>query len=71
MSHQLEISFEYDDEPAKVSARPKLDLLDGLTTVKDLAHRNLNERNSSLSSRLNRKLDTKYPNNHRDTQPEG
>lgn len=57
MSHQLEILFDYDDEHDKNAACPKLDLLDGLSTVRDLAHRNLRERNSEISNQPNRKLD--------------
>lgn len=49
MSHQLEILFEYDDSSRNNSAQPKLDLLDGLSTVRDLAHRNLRQRNSEVA----------------------
>ena len=50
MNHQLEILFDYEDSPQDDSVSPKLDLLDGLSTVKDLAHRNLLERISRASN---------------------
>ncbi len=52
MTHQLEISFQYGDEPSGVPARVKLDLLSGLDNVKDAARRNLRERNMRISTQL-------------------